>query len=190
MDRRRHIKRWCDNMIDFWYRTYCFAIPAAATVAYLIGYFYGKIKIWQSSNYADTLSAVITFGSIIISFFGVLLTLLISVKEKSRLIQFFLDSADKEVFISSIKSLIMFGLLAVMIASCLFMEDILDEWLKVVLSGMGIFSLIRFTTLTYRFTNILLMLFIREKEDFDKKEGPKISEDKADELIRRIKNGI
>lgn len=190
MNKRRYIKRWYDNVIDNWYRVYCFAVPLATTIAYFIGYHYGKIKIWESRNYADTLSAIITFVSIIISFFGVLLTLLISAKEKSRLIQFFLNSADKGVFISCIKSLIMFGLLTVMIASCLFMEDIMDEKLMEILAGMGIFSLVRFTTLTYRFTNILLMLFIRDKEDIEKEEGPKLPKDKEEELIRRIENGI
>lgn len=179
-----------ERAIDCWRRVYCIVIPTIATILFFVGYRFGGVKIWESKNYADTLSSIITFVSIIISFFGVLLTLLISAKEKSELIRVFLNSADKKAFVAAIKRLIMFGLLTVIVVACLFLEDIMCERTIVVLLCVAVFSLIKFTTLTYRFTNILLLLFIRDKDDYKKKEGERLSPEKENELAERIKNGV
>lgn len=179
-----------EDFVDGWRNVYCYVISVVITAIYVFAYFKWEIKIWESINFADTLSSITTFVSIIISFFGVLLTLLISAKEKSVMIQDFLKSADKEAFTSAIKKLIMCGILTVLIAACLFMEDIISEKITVVLTGVGVYFLIMFTTLTYRFTNILLMLFIKDHEDFNKIEGNKLEYDKEQELIERINKGI
>jgi len=144
----------------------------------------------MSENFSDILSSIITFVSIAISLFGVLLTLLISEKGKSEMIQFFLDSADKKVFISALKRLIMSGLLTVIISICLFAEDIITDMWLLVLSSLGLFTLIKFMALTYRFTNILLELFIKDKEQYKKREGTTLDKEKKNELRERIKRGI
>lgn len=70
-------RKTIDYFIDIWRNIYCIVIPTIFTLTYFSCYYFKGIKIWESNNYADTLSSVITFVSIIISFFGVLLTLLI-----------------------------------------------------------------------------------------------------------------
>lgn len=178
------------NILNKWRSLYCIILPIISVIAYGFCYIKLDIKIWDSKNFSNTLSSMVTFVSIIISFFGVLLTLLISAKERSKLINYFLASADKEDFVSSIKKLIMYGLLTVIFAAVLFMKDIMAEKVILIFLCCGVFCLIKFTTLTYRFTNILLMLFIRDKDSFAKKEGTKLAEDKKQEMDERIRSGI
>lgn len=182
--------RKAEFFIDVWRNLYCFIIPILISAFYLFVLLKWDVRIWESKNFTDTLSSVITFVSIIISFFGVLLTLLISVKEKSKMIQEFLKSADKSAFISSIKNLIMCGLLTVLLSACLFLKDIIAENIIVVLVISGMFFLVRFTALTYRFTNILLMLFIGNYKVATKIEGPQLSPEQEKELRERIDKGI
>lgn len=119
-----------------------------------------------------------------------MLTILIAAKEKSELINYFLDSADKENFSSSIKKLILHGLLTVIVSAVLFMYDIMCEYEIVICVCIGIFTLVRFTALTYRFTNILLMLFLKDRKIYAKREDDRLSEEAATELDRRLQKGI
>ena len=176
--------------LNSWRGIYCIVLPIFSVVAYFICYKIWEIKIWESKNFPDTLTSMVTFVSIIISFFGVLLTILISAKEKSELINYFLDTADKEVFASSIKRLILHSLLTVIISAILFMYDIMSECEIVIYVCIGIFTLVRFTTLTYRFTNILLMLFLKDRKVYAKIEDEKLSEEAVKELDERLQKGI
>lgn len=178
------------KMLDKWRSLYCMILPVAAVGAYLLCYKKWGIKVWNSDNFTETLTSMITFVSIIISFFGVLLTILISAKEKSKLIHYFLASADKEDFVASIKRLIMYGLLTVIFAAVLFIKDIMAEKVILIFLCCGIFALIKFTTLTYRFTNILLMLFIEDRDSVGKREGTKLPESEKREMDERIRKGI
>lgn len=113
------------GILNSWRGIYCKVLPIIAVGVYIVCYRVWKVKIWESENFPATLESMVTFVSIIISFFGVLLTILISAKEKSELINYFLDSADKKAFSSSIKKLILHGLLTVIVAAILFMYDII-----------------------------------------------------------------
>ena len=176
-----------NEAINIWRQVYCILFPIIAVIIYLCCYCRLGIKIWTSKNFSDTLTSMITFVSIIISFFGVLLTLLITAKENSKLIKHFLDSADKEDFAASIRKLIMNGLLTVIFSAILYMNDIMVEKIIVIFMCCEIYVLIKFTALTYRFTNILLMLFIK---DFNGNEGTKLPEDRKKALDEKIQNGI
>lgn len=178
------------KLLNKWRNLYSIIIPMLSVFVYILCYHILEVKIWKSEYFSDTLTSVVTFVSIIISFFGVLLTLLISAKEKSKLIEYFLNSADKNLFVASLKQLIMNGLLTVIITAILFLKDIISEKIILFLVCFCIFSLIRFTTLTYRFTNILLMLFIKDKDSFSEKEGIKLSEIEKKEMDDRINKGI
>lgn len=175
-----------NKVLEVWRNIYCTVIPFIVTAGYFFAFFKYGFCIWKSENFGNTLTSIITFVSIIISFFGVLLTILISAREKSELIDYFLHTADKIAFIGAIKKLIICGLSTVIIAALLFGYDILQQNVIVLLVLLGIFCLIRFSTLTYRFTNILLMLFVGEKKNVGKKEGKTISEKELDNLHQII----
>ena len=184
---RAKVKNKKDNKgLEAWRNIYCTVIPLIMTAGYLFAFFKYGFCIWNSENFGNTLTSIITFVSIIISFFGVLLTILISAREKSELIDYFLNTADKNAFIRSIRELIICGLSTVIIAALLFGYDILQQNIIVFLVLLGIFCLIRFSALTYRFTNILLMLFVGEKKKVGKKEGKTIGEKELDNLHRTI----
>ena len=173
--------------LEIWRKSYCYIIPVVGIVLYGIMCWKFEFKVHESEYFSDTLSAVITFVSIIISFFGVLLTILVSVKEQSEVINYFLDSIDRDDFVSSIKRLIVFGLLTVVFAAVLFLNDIIANIIVIGLSLVTVYTLLRFTTLTYRFTNILLMLFIKDKKEYTKracKEAPDKVKQEVKELLR------
>ncbi len=178
------------RVLNGWRGIYCIVLPIIAVGVYIVCYRVWKVKIWESDNFSATLESMVTFVSIIISFFGVLLTILISAKEKSELINYFLDSADKKAFSSSIKKLILHGLLTVIVAAILFMYDIMCECEIVTCACIGIFTLVRFTALTYRFTNILLMLFLKDRKTYAKREDERLSESDVEELDKRLQRGI
>lgn len=178
------------GILNSWRGIYCMVLPIIAVGVYIVCYRVWKVKIWESENFPATLEAMVTFVSIIISFFGVLLTILISAKEKSELINYFLDSADKKAFSSSIKKLILHGLLTVIVAAILFMYDIMRERRIVICVCIGIFTLVRFTALTYRFTNILLMLFLKDRKVYAKRENERLPEADAEKLDERLRRGI
>jgi len=174
--------------IEVWRRIYCLFIPFAVTILYSIAYIKYDFKVYKSDNFPETLTALITFVSIIISFFGVLLTMLISIKETSELVRFFLKTVEKRDFASSIKRLVMWGLFTVMMAIILFMADILPEKVIVPVTIITTYSLIRFTALTYRFTNILLSLFINDKKNLKKAEGEKILDSRKKKLDESLEH--
>lgn len=174
--------------LEIWRKIYCYIIPIIIVVLYAVICYVYKIKVYESEFFSDTLSAIITFVSIIISFFGVLLTILISAKEKSEVINYFLDSIDRDDFISSIKKLIACGLMTVVFSSVLFLNDVLSYKFITWLLLITIYMLIRFTTLTYRFTNILLMLFIRDKMDYTKRKCKNASEEVKQEVKELLKS--
>ena len=178
------------GILNSWRGIYCMVLPIIAVGVYIVCYRVWKVKIWESENFPATLEAMVTFVSIIISFFGVLLTILISAKEKSELINYFLDSADKKAFSSSIKKLILHGLLTVIVAAILFMYDIMRERRIVICVCIGIFTLVRFTALTYRFINILLMLFLKDRKVYAKRENERLPEADAEKLDERLRRGI
>ncbi len=180
----------CIPFIELWRKLYCIIIPIITTCVYAYIFLHYDFCIWLSENFGDTLTSIITFVSIIISFFGVLLTILISAREKSQLINYFLDTADKDAFVMAINKLIICGLMTVIVSAVLFGYDIFSKNINFTLSCMGIYFLMRFTTLTYRFTNLLLRLFIKEKKDISKKEGKKISNQKLEELNRKLEENL
>lgn len=184
------MKKWKSDkkskLLELWRKLYCIIIPIILTTFYLYMFFRFDFRIWESQNFGDTLTSIITFVSIIISFFGVLLTILISAREKSTLIDYFLHTADRQAFVRSLRELIICGLSTVLIAAVLFGHDILHFKVTVGLIVVCIFCLIRFAALTYRFTNILLMLFVGDKKKVEKKEGKTISEEKLKDLDNAV----
>lgn len=182
--------KFFEVVLDTWRKWYCFLLPVVTVIIYLFGYFRCDFKIWESENFPDSLTSMVTFASIIISFLGVLLTLLISAKEKSRLVNYFLASANMDYFISSIKKLVANGLLTVILAMILFLKDKMTEMVILVCFCYGIYSLMRFAALTYRFTNILLRLLIKDVQSPGKPEGTKLSGEKKKELNERLEKGI
>ncbi len=79
-------------------------IPTVIIIFYSVIYYLTKTKIidWNkftdSENIGQALESIITFISIVISFFGVLLPILISVKDTSKMVNWFMESIDKKYF--------------------------------------------------------------------------------------------
>ena len=68
--------------------------------------------------------------------------------------------------------------------------DIMCERRIVICVCIGIFTLVRFTALTYRFTNILLMLFLKDRKVYAKRENERLPEADAEKLDERLRRGI
>jgi hypothetical protein len=164
-----------------------YILPGICVVIYVVSNVKFKFEIISSLHFTDSLGSIITFVSIIISFFGVLLTILISAKDQSEIIKYFLENANKDLFVKCIKKVIFTGLMVVLISALLYMNDILSIWINRGLLVAEVWFLSRFAILTYRFTSILLFLFILEKEEPVKKDSQVVVGERKNKLNEKLK---
>lgn len=177
-----------EKIKNSWRKIYSYVLPTIVVIVYIIDHGVNKFDIMKSSNIESALDSAITFVSIIISFFGVLLTILISAREKSKLINYFLDTIQKDLFVDCLKQMILSGLSVVFISAILYLNDILNERLNEFLVLCGIWMLVCFMSLTYRFIGILLSLFIYQKEEPNKKNNQEVVGERQKRLNEKIKN--
>ena len=57
------------GILNSWRGIYCMVLPIIAVGVYIVCYRVWKVKIWESENFPATLESMVTFVSIIISFF-------------------------------------------------------------------------------------------------------------------------
>jgi hypothetical protein len=164
-----------DRILDFWRSIYCWVIPTLVCIIYVAIYLLTQIKynkwytLFESANLNNSLEAIITFISIVITFFGVLLPVLISVKDTSEMIKWFFEVADKEYFINSMKKVFLSGFATIFVSCLLFFYDVFAKWFSFAVSIGLIWMLLYFIASSYRFISILLSLLFKNKDTGYKK---------------------
>ncbi len=149
---------------DIWRKIYSYILPSIVVVLYIIFYERYGFSFEKSNNFVTILGVTITFVSIIISFFGVLLTILITARDKSEMIRYFMEKADSRKFAKNLKHMILVGLMLICVSALLYMNDIIVTDIIHALILCNIWLFVCFVSLTYRFTGILLSLLIEEKK--------------------------
>ncbi len=159
-----------EKLLDVWRNIYCWAIPTTISIIYAAIYCLIKFNIinWytltDSKNIGQALEAIITFISIVISLFGILLPILISAKDTSKMITWFLESIDRKYFINCIKKVFLSGFITIFLSCTMFFNDIFYDCISFLLTLLLIWNLSYFMASSYRFTGILLALLIENKE--------------------------
>ena len=159
-----------ERVLDFWRGIYSIVIPSACCIVYLIFsvlIYSGKLNwsyFWEGENFTDALGTLVTFISIAISFFGVLIPILISGKTSSETIKFFFSVVDKKYFLGRIKVMMISGVMAVVLLALLYFSDIYSTEANIVIMAAMIWLFFYFVAASYRIISLLLMMFLVEKK--------------------------
>lgn len=177
-----------NNIKDIWILKYHIIIPIIVTgVGTFVCWKY-KIYFWDSEYYGDMLTAIITFLSIVISVFGVLIPTVFS--SKSKWIKFFIENIDIPYFVSSVKNVIISGISEVIIVCILYAYDVLPSNIYEIICVVSLFLLIYFLCGSYKYISLMLRLILEEKEPVKgKKYKKQVSDDERHKINDMLKNG-
>ena len=102
-----------NELVNLWNEGYCFFIPASCCGASIWLKVHDKCDVFSMKSILDAVGGVITADSIIISLFGIMLTLLADSKEKSALTKEFFNRIDRTHFIRIMRRCVLTGILSI-----------------------------------------------------------------------------
>ncbi len=176
---------------SLWLKYYGLFIPIGFVLTLLIFHILKKISITiicANDLFSDMLTALITCMSIIISIFGFLIPSLISAKN-DKMVKYFIENADMNVFVKKIKSVIFSGLSGILLSVLLYLNANFSVLFLQILLFLWIGIIINFACNSYRFISIIISLLLTEKEDSEEKRcANKISEEDEEELNAKIQS--
>ena len=135
-----------------------------------------KIHFWEACYYNDMLTALITFVSIIISIFGILIPTVFT--GNSEIINYFKKNADISYFRKSIKTVIVSGFGSIGCICFMYLYDKVPMDVFKIDCILGIFSLLVFVFGSYKYLSIMLRLLVEDKEKYTGKEYKKQSSER------------
>ena len=91
------VRKLKEKAVDYWHFCYCEVISIIATVVIISVERKCKIQFWNAQNFADMLTALITFLSIVLGIYSFLIPSFVSAKEEEK-IKNFLANADMYLF--------------------------------------------------------------------------------------------
>lgn len=172
---------------DVWILKYHVIIPIITTIVGIFLCWKYKIYLWNSEYYGEMLTAVITFLSIVISVFGVLIPTVFS--SKSELVEYFIDNIDTSYFVSSIKNVIISGISEVIAICMLYAYDVIPRNIYVSICIVSLFLLVYFLCGSYKYICIMLRLVLEEKKSVEgKKYKKQVSDDERQKINEMLKN--
>ncbi len=180
------LKSILQHLTDLWYSWYSIAIAAIIATTLAFGQYKYGLEFWKAKYYSDMLTAIITFLSIIIGIFGILMPSVITAKEDRKgMVNYFFENADGEFFAKCIKRIISSGILSVIFICLLYLQDIIDGKIYIWIFRVSIFLILYFCFGSYRFIGIMLRLLIGGKNKEDIEKGVKKYKHKIDESERK-----
>lgn len=189
----RNRRKLFKTIYDFWCIWYSKIISITFAAILLFLQYKYDLKIWDATNYADMLTAIITFLSIVIGIFGILIPMIVSAKnEKNSMAEYFFEKADIKYFTKCMKSIFSSGMLSLICVCILYLEDIVEEvFLKWFLS-FTVCSFVYFCCNAYRFIGIMINLLIRRRKNENSSEGTSktYKKPKTEDEIKKINNQI
>lgn len=155
-----------------------------------------EIKV--SENFDNFLAAVITFGSIILGFLGVVLSILLSIRN-TELVEYIFRSVSREILKGYFKKPIIAGFFAIIVVISLYFFDsyssvaiIISKNLNITLGkcviSLGIFLNSYFMISSYRIIDIMMYIIFKEPEATENMpRGKKIDPVREQELKEKYK---
>lgn len=181
------MKKKISKIKEIWYSYYQCIIPLICTIGISVIAFKFKIYPWTGTAYVDMLTALITFQSIIISVFGVLIPALITSREEKGLVNFFYENADTDEFVKRVKKTIGSGVVDILLVCMLYAYDILPIKIYVIMGMICVFVLLYFLCSSYRYIGILLKLLMTNKKPYEgKRYNKQLSKDNMEKLNRML----
>ena len=175
------------NIKDIWSLKYHVLIPIIVDVVGIYVCWKYKIYLWNSKYYGELLTAVITFLSIVISVFGILIPTVFN--SKSKLVAYFINNIDTKYFVSSVKNVIISGISEVIVICILYAYDVIPLKIYVLFCVISVFLLIYFVCGSYKYISLMLRLALEEKEPVKgKKYKNQLSDDKRQKINDMLRN--
>lgn len=175
-----------DKSKYIWYEIYCYVIPTVVLAGYICFWIFASFRAAETEYFKDVCLGTVTFVSITLSLFGVLLTVLISLKEKSQMVQYFLQNVKGKSPMRLLKQIILSGLLTIMLLlTFLLLSEI--QPLSSGLFGAVIWFLMFFSCSMFRFINILIHLVFDKPPSQKSFQNPMSEQDRV-ELNKRIEH--
>ncbi len=179
------LKRILEYLEYLWYSWYGIILSSLLSVFLAFEQHKHDLYFWKATYYSDMLTAIITFLSIIIGIFGILIPTVISAKEDDKSIaNYFFQNADGVFFAKSIRKLISSGILSVICVCLLYLQDILNEKIYVWVFRISVFFTLYFCFGSYRFIGIMLGLLVGSESKKDAKKTVKKYKNRIDEAER------
>lgn len=157
------------KMINIWIMYYQIIIPIFITVSAIYLCRKYKIYLWKAENYTDMLTAVITFLSIIISVFGILIPTVFTNKKENYLLEYFINNIDVKYFMQSIKRVMASGIISIFLVCALYPFDVIPMCVYTKILAISFWVLIYFLCGSYKYLSIMLRLIIEEGERYQGK---------------------
>ncbi len=179
---------------DYWNASYSLIISSVLAVCVLILQFKFDFKLWLIEDYSDMLTAVITFLSIVISVFGILIPAVLSTKdENDSLANYFFEVADNKSFAKNIRRIFSSGIATILLVCILYLKNVAGKTFYKCLLSFAVFFLVYFCCNAYRFIGILIDLLIRRRKKDSKTTTSakkvyknKMTEEKREDIIDKI----
>lgn len=182
-----NFKKILDELSYAWYSWYSTIIPAIFVVATIAWQNKCEVEFWKAQYYPEMLTALITFLSIVISVFGILIPSMISVKdEKNSLTKYFFDNADTNFFAKAIKRTILSGIASVLVVCLLYLYDVMNVKLFKCVFATAVFVAVYFCCNAYRFIGIMLKLLIGTNDKNRNNTGKRYKNQMSEEERMRI----
>lgn len=188
---KSNAKKLIGNFKSFWYQNYGVIIPVAVILCLItikVRYKFNLTLICKNNLFSDMLTALITCMSIIISIFGFLIPSLISAKN-DKMVKYFIENADMNLFVRKIKSVIFSGLTGILLSVLLYLNADFNIFVLQILLYLWIGIILNFACNSYRFISLIISLLLTEKEAFKgKKCANEFSEEEDEALNAKIQS--
>lgn len=165
------MKRIGKKISEYWELYYHIFIPIFMTVLGTLVCWKKKVYLWNSNKYFDMLGAVITFLSIVISIFGILIPTVFT--NKTKLVNFFVKNADTAYLVKDIKRVMVSGISNIIMICLLYLQDIFSQKFYGMICILGLFLFLYFLCGSYKYLSLLLRLVIETKEPHNGKKYEK-----------------
>lgn len=169
--KKEKLKIVLEQLGYLWYSWY--GVILAAVITSILGYEQHKynLSFWTAKYFSDMLTALITFLSIVIGIFGILIPSMISAREdKEGITNYFFENVDGRFWAKCIRRIISSGILAIICICFLYLQDIIIEKVYIWIFRMSIFFILYFCFGSYRFIGIMLNLLIgKNKKTIEKR---------------------
>lgn len=175
--------------LDVWRNTYCYVLPLINVVILFIISLIRGIKIsalCDGKYYNDMLTAVITYLSIVLSVFGVLIPAIMG--SNNNMVKYFFENADIEKFSRQIKNIFISGIINVLFTSLLFLFDVLNKNIIEIILYVWVILLGYFSCNAYRFISIMIGILLRKKETLEEKR--KVAYEVSEQDVEAFNNSI
>lgn len=157
------LKKIIEKLYDNWH----FIISIVIDIVVIVIVKYYKIQFWKANYYSDMLTAMITFVSIIISIFGVLMPTVFT--GNNKMADYFKRNADIAYFSKSVKYIVICGFGSIGCICLMYLYDVIPKSIFIGVCILGTFSLCAFLLGAYRYLGIMLRLLIEDKKEYNGK---------------------